>query len=269
MYEQYWGLSEKPFENTPDPRFLFRTDESSEVFVRLLYALKGNRGAALLSGPSGCGKTLLVRALLQEMGSEGIEVALLTQPCADGAEFLSEVLFQLGEEEVEGGRKQAVRRLQELLYKNYEGGKETVIVIDEAQLLAEEEIFAEMRLLLNYQLNDAFLVTLMLVGQPPLAERIRAYTSLDQSISTRAVVRRLSADESQQYVAHRLAVAGRQEPIFAAEAVAAAHEYAEGVPRKLNNICDIALLIGFSRKLEHIDGPWMHQLICTERGDGA
>ena len=96
MYEAYWGLREKPFENTPDPRFLFQSDETADVYIRLLYTLKGNRGAALLTGESGCGKTLVIRALLQQLDPERTEIALVNDPGRTAVEFLREVLYQLG-----------------------------------------------------------------------------------------------------------------------------------------------------------------------------
>ena len=269
MYESYWGLREKPFENTPDPRFLFHTGDSDATFGRLLYTLKSNRGAAMLTGPAGSGKTLFTRSLMQKFEEEKTEVALLTQPCASGAEFLSEVLYQLGEDEPPSERQAAVHRLQEVLYDNHAAGKQTLIILDEAHLLADDGVFAEMQLLLKFQLNDAFLVTLLLAGQPPLEEKVKAFASLDQSVASRGRLRPFDADETALYVAHRLATAGRQEAVFDAEALAAIHQYAEGFPRKINNICDIALVIGYSRKREILDGQWVEHLIRTERGDGA
>ena len=111
MYEAYWGLREKPFENTPDPRFLFQSDETADVFIRLLYTLKSNRGAALLTGESGCGKTLVIRALLQQLNPERTEIALVNDPGRTAVEFLREVLYQLGEETDAESRPEIVHRI--------------------------------------------------------------------------------------------------------------------------------------------------------------
>ena len=124
MYEAYWGLREKPFENTPDPRFLFQSDETADVYIRLLYTLKSNRGAALLTGESGCGKTLVIRALLQQLDPERTEIALVNDPGRTAVEFLREVLYQLGEETDAESRTEIVHRIHEVLNTFHTQGKE-------------------------------------------------------------------------------------------------------------------------------------------------
>jgi len=266
LYEAYWGLREKPLENTPDPRFFYRSPACAEVYARLLHALRGNRGAALLTGAAGCGKTLMARVLLQELGPERTEVALVHHPCRTPEEFLREVLYQLGEDGRSEDRPQVVHRLHEVLYANHAAGKDTILVVDEGQTFAEPAIFEEVRLLLNFQLNDAFLITVLLLGQEALAEKVRGYPPLDQRLATRGALLPLRREEVSQYLAHRLRVAGGREPIFTPEAVEAVYEYSGGVPRRINNICDIALLVGFSRQLEEIDAEWMRRLIQAEQG---
>lgn len=269
MYEAYWGLQEKPFENTPDPRFLYLPEEGEDVFNRLLYALKSNRGAVMLTGGSGCGKTLMARALIQELDQSKTEVALLTNPRWSADEFLREVLYQLGEEGNPETRSQIVHRLNEVLFENYSAGKETVVLIDEGQLIEAQSVLEEIRLLLNFQLNDAFLVTLMLVGQPSMAQQIREFPPLDQRIAARGALKPLTQEQVGGYIEHRLRVGGREEPIFTEEAISLIDQYSAGIPRKVNNICDIALVVGFSRKCEQIDGDRIRRLIKAESGDGA
>ncbi|MDA0334114.1 MAG: AAA family ATPase [bacterium] len=269
MYEAYWGLDKKPFENTPDPRFLFRSDDLQDLYTRLLYTLSSRHGAALISGDSGCGKTMMARALLHEMDPDKTEIALLSNPCRTAEEFLREILYQLGEDGDQLDRARLVHRIHEIIYEAYSNGRETVVVVDEAQSLEDAEIFEEIRLLLNLQLDDAFLITVLLVGQPQLPERLRKHPALDQRIATRGFLRPFDEPTVSDYVAHRLRVAGRREPVFTAEALKLVSEYSKGIPRKINNLCDIALVIGYSRKLGQVDGDWMARLIQAERGDGA
>lgn len=269
MYEAYWGLNEKPFQNTPDPRFLFRSEELEDLYTRLLYTLSSRHGAALVSGESGCGKTMIARALLHELDPNRTEIALLSNPCRTADEFLREVLYQLGEDGSEHERPKLVHRIHEIVFEAYGNGRETIVVLDEAQGLQDPAIFEEIRLLLNLQLDDAFLITLLLVGQPALAESVRKHAALDQRIATRGFLHPLDQQDSIDYVRFRLDVAGRSEELFDADALHLVHDYANGIPRKINNICDIALVIGFSRKLERIDAEWMQRLIQAERGDGA
>lgn len=264
MYEAYWGLREKPFENTPDPRFFYQYPACAELWTRLLYVLKERRGAALLTGGPGCGKTLMARALLRELDPQRTEVALVHQPCKSPEEFLREVLYQLGQEAGDLDRAGLVHRIHELLYEHHATGKSTILVIDEGQLLAQPALFEEMRLLLNFQLNDAFLLTLFMVGQPALAERVRQQIQLDERISARGVMRALEKEEIGAYIAHRLKVAGRDEPIFSPGAVELIAQYSGGVPRKLNHICDICLVIGYSRKAAQVDEELTYRLILHE-----
>ena len=224
----------------------------------------------MLSGDSGCGKTMIARSLLHELDPSRTEIALMSNPCRDGEDFLREILYQLGDDSASDlDRQRTVHRIHEIVYDAHAQGKETIVVVDEAQLLLEESIFDEMRLLLNLQLDDAFLITLLLVGQSPLIESIRKHPGLDQRIATRGALRPLSPEGTHAYVDFRLTTAGREDPVFHTDAVDLIHQHTPSVSRKINNICDIALVIGFSRKLQGIDADWVERLIQAERGDGT
>jgi type II secretory pathway predicted ATPase ExeA len=263
MYRSYWNLLERPFENTPDPRYLYKSTEILETYSRLLYAVKSNRGAVILTGDSGCGKTLLSRALIQELDPEKTDVALLANPCRNPEELLREILFQIGEEEQEGEqRSQILHRLNALLYENFSAGKETVV--DEAQLLEDPGFFEELTLLLNLQLNDAFLLTLVLVGHPILAERIRDNEALDERLSARGVMRPLERSDVGPYIEQRLQVAGMDESVFAPDAIEMVAEYSGGIPRRINHLCDICLVIGYSQQVQSINEDLVYKLILNE-----
>ncbi|MCH7761867.1 AAA family ATPase, partial [candidate division TA06 bacterium] len=178
MYEEYWGLREKPFENTPNPRFFYHSKEHEEAFSRLIYAIRERKGAALISGEYGCGKTLLARSLMRELDDDRYEVAILSNPKLSATQFLKEVVYQLGGGAGSDDKVRLMHELHEILYGNFRREKETVLLIDEAQAIPNEEVFEEIRLLLNFQLDDRFLLTLLLLGQPELRQKVEQIPQL-------------------------------------------------------------------------------------------
>lgn len=198
----------------------------------------------MLTGEIGCGKTLLSRTLIQHLAHERFDLALVANPSFDTTDFLKEILYQLGVNQ--GGTKlDMVHALNEKLLENRNKGKDTVLVVDEAQAINEAGIFEELRLLLNFQLNDRFLLTLILLGQPELRSKVEALKQLSQRIAIRYHLMPFSSDEVGDYVQFRMEAAGASRIIFSPEAVAAVYEASGGIPRKINTIADLALLIGF------------------------
>lgn len=255
MYEAYWKLKEKPFENTPDPRFIFFTQRHDEALSRMLYAMRERKGSALLTGEYGSGKTLLSRVFWKELQQEQkYQAAFILNPCLPAWELIKEIFHQLsGGQTIPAAKIDLFHSLHKLLYSNYEANKHSVIVIDEAQAINDEEIFEELRLLLNFQLNDSFLLTLILLGQPELKEKINKLPQFRQRIAIRYHLRALSQEMSLGYIQHRLKVAGAQNEIFLEETFESIYKFSSGIPRRINNICDMALLAGYSQGLPQIN----------------
>jgi len=255
MYEAYWKLKEKPFENTPDPRFIFFTQRHDEALSRMLYAMRERKGAALLTGEYGSGKTLLSRVFWKELQQEQkYQAAFILNPCLPAWELIKEIFHQLsGGQAIPAAKIDLFHSLHKLLYANYDANKHSVIVIDEAQAINDEEIFEELRLLLNFQLNDSFLLTLILLGQPELKEKINKLPQFRQRIAIRYHLRALSQEMSLGYIQHRLEVAGAQKEIFLEETFESIYKFSAGIPRRINNICDMALLAGYSQGLPQIN----------------
>ncbi len=252
MYLGYWGFQKYPFENVPDPEFMYYSSEHEEALVRLVYATKRNKGAVLLTGEVGCGKTTLSRVFIQQLADSEFDIGLITNPSLVPIDFLKEALYQIGLNPHSDSKADLLKLLNDRMLENMEKGRMTLFIIDEAQLIYQET-FEEIRLLLNFQLNDRYLLNLVLIGQPELRDKIRAYKQLDQRIAIRYHLNPLSMEDTRNYIAFRLEKAGRKEEIFTAAAIEEIYNYSEGVPRKVNNVCDLALLIGFSTKLERID----------------
>ena len=249
MYERYWNFKHKPFENTPDPKFLFFSSQHNEALFKLQYAVDEGKGAAVLTGDYGCGKTLLTRVLVKQLDESRYDVGLLTNPRWKADELLKEILYQLGHDVTDTDKSKLLHKLNEdVLFKNFQAGRSTVIVIDEAQMITDFETLEELRLLLNFQLDDKFLLTLILSGQPELNPIIDSIPQFEQRIAVRHHLTGLNLQETEECIKYRLAVAGRDDVLFSPEAIQRVFELTQGTPRKINNLCDICLLIGFTRK---------------------
>jgi len=249
MYEEYWGLREKPFENTPNPKFIYLSPQHEEVLSRLLYIVREGKGAAMLTGIFGCGKTLLGRALLKELDEGVYRTAFITNPYLSYEELLMHIVHTLGGESISSGEggvfiNVILEKLNEILVNNMRDGKKTVIIIDEAHVIKDKQVWEEVRLMLNFQLEDRFLLTLLLMGQPELKMTIDANKEFAQRIAVKSHLGSLSEEETKKYIVHRLSVGGRTEPVFSEDAYKEIFRKSGGIPRRINHICDFALLSG-------------------------
>jgi general secretion pathway protein A len=251
-YEQHWGLQAQPFENVPDPRFYVPSVKHEEARQRILYGVQARKGAVMLTGEIGSGKTLLSRALILNLPRSKYDVALLANPSLPEKQFLGEILYQFGLP-VGGSKAVQLRRLNEHLLSNARQGLDTVLVIDEAQTILEDRIFDEVRLLMNYQMNDRFLLTLVLLGQPELRERVARIPQLMQRIAVRYHLERFDVDETQTYIQARLAAAGFTRMLFTVDAVEEIFRHTGGVCRLINALCDLCLFRGAQEKVDRID----------------
>jgi type II secretory pathway predicted ATPase ExeA len=268
MYEEYWGFKEKPFENTPDPRFFFHSKQHEEAMMRLLYAVQERKGAAMLSGEYGGGKTLLSRVILSRLLQEEAKykVALIINPAIPALDLLNEVAYQLGQDRsIKEKKIEILRSLNELLYRTDQENKHTVLIVDEAQAIQDELVFEELRMLLNFQLNERFLLTLLLLGQPELREKIENVPPLKQRLALRYHLAALNQDETKSYIDYRCAIAGRDEPVFAPDTYRLIYEYSLGVPRQINNLCDLSLVVGMGEKAGIITEQIVREIIADFR----
>ena len=263
MYEQYWHLKEKPFENTPDPRFMYYSKKHEEALMRLLYAIKEQKGAVMLTGDYGSGKTILSRIVINELIKNKIyEVALVTHPQLTPVQFIQEIIYQLKGEHPKGSKPHLLHIMQDIVYKNFNAGKKNIILIDEAQIIKNKETFEELRLLLNFQLNNNFLLTLVLIGQPELLKKVRAIPQLQQRLGVKYHLTGLDNRETDEYIKHRLKIAGSETEIFDKESTELIYKSSEGLPRKINNICDMSLLIGFGQESRIINKELVGKVVA-------
>lgn len=253
MYEAYFGLQERPFSKTPDPRFLFLSHGHREALARMQYAVE-ERDLVLLTGEIGCGKTTLSRALMDAL-DDSFKVICLINPRLTPLEFLGSLARHLGVDEPARFKVDLLEQIGNKLFEYYEHGVTPVVVVDEAQLVPHKETFDEIRLLTNFQLDDRNLISLVLMGQPELRQRLkhRAYEPLRQRIGMQYDLQPLSLAETAEYLDFRMMTAGGRSGLFSEVAVEAVFTYSNGTPRMINHVASLALLECFGRGGERID----------------
>jgi general secretion pathway protein A len=268
MYESYWGLSEPPFSLTPDPRFLFMSRSHEDALMMLHYAVTRNKGAAMLAGEIGLGKTTLSRKLLELLDPLRNRVVLIVNPILTPVQIYQEILGQLDVPVTTKNRQALVTELHRALLTCYERGQRVILMVDEAHLIRQATTFEELRLLLNCQSNDQFLLSLVLLGQTELLKKVAKVPALEQRLAVRYHIRPLDAMEMGELIHHRLRVAGftGQHNLFAPDALAELHKVTKGTPRLTCQLADNALLLGFAHKARVIDGFLMHNVISEFTG---
>ncbi|MEO8380124.1 MAG: AAA family ATPase [Acidobacteriota bacterium] len=252
MFEEHFGLQTKPFGKTPDPAFLYESNQHREALARLEYAVD-EKELAVLVGDIGSGKTMLSRALIDRVG-ESRPVILLINPRLTPMQLLRSIARGL-ELEPPRFRNDVLDQLHNRLYELYQEKREPVLIIDEAQLIPSKATFDEIRLLTNFQLDDQNLLSVVLVGQPELEARLdrEAYAPLRQRIGMRYSLGPLTLDETVQYIEHRIGVAGGSRNPFSRAAMEEIHLRSGGVPRLINTLATTALLDAFGEDASDVD----------------
>ncbi|MGE3507415.1 MAG: ExeA family protein [Vicinamibacterales bacterium] len=255
MYEQFFGLRERPFDLVPNPRFLYLTGRQREALSNLQYGLAQPRGLTLLIGEAGTGKTTLVQAVLGELDRATVECVLISNPTLTRAEFFEALGegFGLGPAAAESKVK-FLSAFREHLEHRHSAGLMSALVLDEAQSLPYE-LLEEVRLLSNIETSTVKLLNVVLAGQPELANRLNDpnLRQLKQRIGLRCELAPLDYSETAAYIAGRIRIAGGDPAaIFSREAVLAIHEGSGGVPRIVNVICDNTLISAFAAQTKPI-----------------
>jgi general secretion pathway protein A len=258
MYLSFFGLNEKPFAITPDPRYLYLSERHAEALAHLLYGINEAGGFIQLTGEVGTGKTTIVRSLLAQV-PKNAEIALILNPRMTAPEFLLTICEEIGigvPDDSLGSLKDLVDILSHYLLKAHASGRRVVLVVDEAQNLAPA-VLEQVRLLTNLETNTQKLLQIILIGQPELRELLgrNELRQLAQRITGRYHLHPLSRDETAAYVRHRLRVAGATNDIFSGPALSEIYRLSVGVPRVINVICDRALLGAYSMDSHRVTGP--------------
>jgi len=254
VYLQYYGLSEPPFDITPNPRFLFYSAKHREAFNHLLYGIRERKGFVQMTGEVGAGKTTLCRAMLEQLDGH-FATALILNPIMSAGELMKAVAVEFGLPVNGLDRLDTLAVINQFLLKQVERGKDTVLIIDEAQDLTDE-LLEQVRLLSNLETDNRKLLQIVLLGQPELRARLNnpRLRQLRQRITVRYHLLPLTREEVVRYVQHRLHVSGGNgTPYFTRPALWRVHHYSQGIPRLVNAVCDKALLAGYVQHSERID----------------
>lgn len=256
MYAAYFGLKENPFTLSPQPGYLFLSEQHRDALNYLIYGIKEKKGFVLISGGIGTGKTTLCRTLLNLLDAS-VETALIFNTAISDVELLEAVATEFGiDVSGEAGTKKAyVDALNAFLLANFAAGKNAVLLIDEAQNLSHG-VLEQIRMLSNLETEKEKLLQIILIGQPELkaALALPALRQLNERITVRYDLQPLSQGEVVTYINHRLGVAGGPGTVhFTAGAYRQVYYFSEGIPRRINALCDRALLIAYTKNTSRID----------------
>lgn len=247
MYEKFYGLQEPPFNLTPDSRFLYMSNHHREAMAALLYGIRERKGFTLLTGEIGSGKTTLCRAIVKELEETPTQIGLILNSYLDEMELLQTINQEMGLDASATTRKGLIDVLNAHLLEQHAEGRNVALIIDEAQNLADS-VLEQARMLGNLETENQKLLQIVLIGQPELQTALHGpkLEQLNQRIAVRYHLQTLESEEIEPYIQHRLRVAGLSAPLeFSEGALELIHEYTSGVPRKINLICDRALLAGY------------------------
>ena len=249
MYEQFYGLADRPFDLTPNPKYLFLTPSHREALSSLEYGISARTGVTVLIGEAGTGKTTLIRATLEGRDPDKTKAIYMNNPTLSRSEFLEFLAGEFGlPSELASSKTRLLKELEVALVDLHNERITPALIIDEAQSLPHE-LLEEIRLLANIETMQDKLLPIVLAGQPELAERLNhpSLRQLKQRVGLRCQLRQLDLGETGAYITARIAVAGGQaSTVFTREAVMIVHERSQGIPRLVSVICHNALISGFA-----------------------
>ena len=270
MYEHFYALREKPFSLAPDPAYLYPAKRYRYALTMLEYALSQSSGFAVITGEVGCGKTTVVRHFLGRANDSlnvGLNVGFITNAHPGFGPLLPWVMESLGLEVGQANPSDLYRRFVTYVKQQYEAGRRTVLVIDEAQNLGVAGL-EELRVLSNLNVGKDLLLQTILIGQPELraALKLQELRQFAQRISVEYHLDALQPEETSAYVLHRIDVAGGDGKLFAPETFDLIHRSTRGVPRLINIVCDTALVYGFADQARLIDTHIIEQVLHDRSG---
>jgi len=255
MYTSYWNLNSRPFENHLDSQFFYSSPAHQATLLKMQYVVE-NQGAGLLVGASGHGKSTVMHQLITEYAEQKIKLVHIQFPQFSTAELLGYLAVELGADvpAATAGLDVIIRQIEQRINQLTNTGFHTIVVIDDAHLIEDQRVLQSLLFLLNYQQQPKRDCSLFLLGEPLLLAHVERIKALEDRITMKALLGPLEEEEIGLYVTHRLKAAGAQEMIFDRSAIETLFEFSVGVPRKINQLCDLALLVGYADRLKVLSG---------------
>ena len=270
MYCEFFGFRESPFTITPNPRFLFMSEQHREAYAHLIYAVENRAGFVELTGEVGTGKTTLLRTFLNRLDFKGHRTALIFNPCLSSLELLQSVNREFGISCETQSRMELLQALNAFLLEQKRDGRSVILVVDEAQNLPPD-VLEQIRLISNLETETDKLIQIVLSGQPELLSVLarEELRQLTQRITVRYHLLPMSFESTKRYIDHRMELAGSYRAAeFTLPALKRIFRYSGGVPRLVNVVCDRALLIGFTHESRTISGAMAAQAVSEVTGRG-
>ncbi len=267
MYTKFYGLKEKPFEITPDPRFLYLSENHKEALAHLTYAVRERKGFTVVTGEVGTGKTTLVQTLLSRLDGN-TRTAYLFNPMMGSTDFLHYICQDLGMKSQKRSKGQYLSQLHHFLMACYSRNENVVLIVDEAHKL-DPNLLEEIRLLTNLETAKSKLLQVILVGQPELNDVLEdpQFRQLKQRVSLRFHMQPLNKEDTEKYIKRRLRLAGAfDHNIFTLKAFNKIYSYTKGLPRLINIVCDNALLTGYATEQKVIGYKIIREVIDNLEG---
>ncbi|MBI1348929.1 AAA family ATPase [bacterium] len=257
MYEQHWHLQQPAFRSCASANFFYGSRSHEAALLKLRYLVEQRQGIALLTGVSGSGKSYVIDTFCQQLPADAGPVVPILFPQLTSSELLGYITAKL--ESVTGAANGStesldyvLQRLELAFQQLTRAGRHPVIVIDDAHLIADRKVFQTLQLLLNYRRANEIDFSVLLAGNPELVGQVKRYTALHERMAFMTTLQAFNAEETAEYVQHRLQAAGATESIFDQPALASIYQLSGGSPRLINRLCDFALLVGYADNLDHV-----------------
>lgn len=271
MYEAFYHLRAKPFQLSPDPSFFYGSKGHKRAMSYLEYGLHQGEGFIVITGEVGAGKTTLVRHLFKKLQGENLVAAQLVSTQLDADDMLRMVAAAFGLPHEESNKASLLKRLENFLVNCQNLGKRALLIVDEAQNLSPRAV-EELRMLSNFQSQDKSLLQSFLLGQPEFRFTMASegMQQLRQRVTASYHLGPMDQRETKEYIEHRLRTVGwNNDPVFSEDAFAAIHDYARGIPRKINTLCDRLLLMGYLEELHQINAAAVNEIVAEIKNEMA